>query len=221
VTKSDIVDELRAERFRSGLLGWADGNLREFPWRDSEASFFEVFVAEFFLTQTPAENVGRVYPQFISEFPSLEAIRRSDHESLVEVIEPLGFYNMRSEALSEIAATHDTLPTDEGELRELPRVGDYVANATVCFALDRQVPILDRNVERVYDRVFGDEWPDSPSEQLEFAADILPEEEARTYNLALLDFGAAICTPTPKCSECFATELCEYYDSEIAEPDPR
>jgi A/G-specific adenine glycosylase len=33
-----------------------------------------VFVAEFFLTQTPADNVATVYPGFIERFPTLDAI---------------------------------------------------------------------------------------------------------------------------------------------------
>ncbi|SFR53352.1 A/G-specific DNA-adenine glycosylase [Halogeometricum rufum] len=213
------MDESRIEPFRAGLLDWAEDNLRQFPWRDLDASLYEVFVAEFFLTQTPAANVARVYPRFLSEFPSLDAIRCSDVESLVEVIEPLGFYNMRVEALDEIATSYDSLPRDADELTELTRVGDYVANATVCFALDRQVPILDRNVDRVYGRVFGDDWPDTKREQLEFADKVLPPEQARTYNLALLDLGAAVCTPTPKCPECFANRFCDYYETQYAGVD--
>lgn len=205
------MNDPRIEQFRDGLLEWADQNLREFPWRDPDVSLYEVFIAEFFLTQTPAENVAQVYPRFLSKYPSLEAIRRSDVDSLVEIIKPLGFYNMRSEALSDIAASHDTLPTDVERLQELPRVGDYVANATICFALDRQVPILDRNVERVYTRVFGQDWPGSRTAQIEFATRVLPDTQARKFNLALLDFGAAICTPDPECSECFATDFCEFY----------
>ena len=204
----------RSERFRSGLLTWAADNLREFPWRERDASFYEVFIAEFFLTQTPAENVARVYPEFLSGYPSLEAIRRSSVESLAESIEPLGFQNMRSEALYSIASDYDELPRDPEELRTLPRVGDYVANATACFALNSPTVILDRNIERIYQRVFADGWPEQRSEQEEFASRLLPKSEARTYNLALLDFGAAICKPEPQCPECFANGYCTYYQEQ-------
>ncbi|ELZ68570.1 HhH-GPD family protein [Haloferax prahovense DSM 18310] len=213
------MDESRVERFRVGILEWSEDNVRRYPWRDPESSLYEVFVAEFFLTQTPAENVAQVYPKFLSQYPSLEAVRRSDVASLADAIEPLGFQNIRSEALFTIASEYDSLPTDPTDLRELPRVGEYVANATACFALDAQIPILDRNVDRIYSRVFADEWPESPSEQTEFAAHLLPEGEARKYNLALLDFAAAICTPEPRCSECFANEFCMYYQSTSAGVD--
>ena len=177
---------------------------------------YDVFVAEFFLTQTPADNVGRVYPAFLDRFPALESIRRADEETLVEAITPLGFQNIRATALKTIASEHAALPSDPEELRELPRVGQYVANATVCFALDEALPILDRNVDRVYGRVFSDEWPNTPADQEAIVREILPEDDAREYNLALLDFGAAVCTPEPRCEECFATDYCTYYNETVA-----
>ncbi|GAB3310898.1 hypothetical protein [Haloplanus salinarum] len=124
---------------------------------------------------------------------------------------------MRSRALEEIAATYETLPSDTDELQTLPRVGVYVANATICFALAEPLPVVDRNVVRVYRRVFGAEFPESANERVHFAESILPElgEEARTYNLALLDFGAMVCTKLePDCESCFANDYCVYYGEE-------
>ncbi|GAD52053.1 A/G-specific adenine glycosylase [Halarchaeum acidiphilum MH1-52-1] len=118
---------------------------------------------------------------------------------------------MRAASLKQIAAEYDSLPRDPDELMELPGVGPYVANATVCFACGEALPVLDRNVKRIYGRVFGARWPDTPSDQEAFAHDLLPEDEARTYNLALLDFGAAVCTGDPRCEICFAPEYCTYY----------
>lgn len=204
----------RREQFRRDLLHWAEDNLRVYPWREPDASLYEVFIAEFFLTQTPADNVDNVYPDFLERFPSLNTIETADRDEVEEVIEPLGFHKMRSEALTKIASRYTSLPDTEAELLELPRVGPYVANATLCFALGRPRPILDRNVVRVYDRVFTSEFPDSEAEQQVFTEQMLPEAglEARTYNLALLDFGAMICVSgDPRCEACFASDYCEYY----------
>jgi A/G-specific adenine glycosylase len=209
------VDEIRIERFRADLVEWFGSNGREFAWRDPDASLYEVFVAEFFLTQTPAGNVADVYPEFLDEFPSLDAIERSDVGTLAEVIEPLGFHNMRSEALHAIATDYETLPDDPEALRELPRVGHYVSNATVCFARNEALPIVDRNVDRVYERVFGDTYPDSQSDRIEFADRLVPRDDPRSFNLALLDFGAAICGPEPNCPGCFATDYCCYYGGRV------
>lgn len=207
----------RASRFRSDLLEWAESDGREFPWRDEEASVYEVFVAEFFLTQTPGENVAAVYPDFLSRFPSLSELERTNVDDIEAAIEPLGFQRMRAEALSAIAEEYDRLPGETEELVELPRVGPYVANATLCFAESRALPIVDRNVVRIYDRVFGEAFPNPPADRRSFAEDVLPSdgETARTYNLALLDFGAAVCTKrNPDCRACFAADYCHYARTE-------
>lgn len=205
-----MSSEIR-RRFRTDLFEWGAENYREFPWREPDRTLYEVFVAEFFLTQTPAENVETVYPEFVDRYPSLGAIDDASADELRDLIRPLGFYNMRTEALKQIAADNDTLPEEPSELETLPRVGQYVANATVCFARERPLPIVDRNIERIYSRVFGELWPETPEGQTEFAADLVPESAPRVYNLALLDFGAAVCRPEPQCESCFATAYCDYY----------
>ncbi|WP_237718915.1 HhH-GPD family protein [Halogranum rubrum] len=174
-----------------------------------------MFVAEFFLTQTPADNVASVYPEFITRFPSLRSIRTADEGELADVIEPLGFQNLRAEALRAIAADYDDLPRSVDELSSLQRVGPYVANATLCFAFNRRLPIVDRNVDRVYRRVFDDRWPRTKSEQWETALELVPESDPKRYNLALRDFGAAVCTPDPRCEACFANKYCAYYQENV------
>lgn len=76
---------------------------------------------------------------------------------------------MRAAALLEIASEHTRLPRRRDGLTALPRVGGYVADATLPFAGVEQRPILDRNVRRVYDRVFGDEFPGPCGSEYEFA----------------------------------------------------
>jgi A/G-specific adenine glycosylase len=208
-----MMESETTRRFRNGLLQWGEDNHRDFPWR-KRTDQYDVFVAEFFLTQTPAKNVATVYPDFLQTFPDLTAIRKSEIEHVTEVIEPLGFQNMRAEALAEIATDHDELPKSADELTNLPRVRRYVANATVCFAHDRPLPIVDRNVDRVYRRVFPTEWPRSESEQWDFAKKLVPEDRAREYNFALLDFGSTVCASEPNCESCFANEFCQYYRDE-------
>jgi A/G-specific adenine glycosylase len=206
----------RGQEFVTDLLSWSETNLRTFPWRNKERSLYEVFVAEFFLTQTPAENLNRHYQAFLREYPDLGAISAASVEELATAIEPLGFQRIRAEALVSIASEYDELPRCSDELRELTRVGPYVANATLCFAEERPLTILDRNVHRVYERVFGSEYPNKRSERVEFAQSLLPDtgEEAKRYNLALLDFGATLCRKRdPRCSQCFAAAYCSYYRS--------
>lgn len=213
------MDEInRPDKFRSDLLQWSQDNLREYPWREPNRSFYEVFIAEFFLTQTPAENVAKLYHDFLSRYPALSDIRAAEVGELAEVIEPIGFHNQRARWLQEIAQSHDRLPRSREELLNLSGVGPYVADATICITEAQGVAVLERNIDRVYDRLFGSEYPESQEEKIQFASMMLPEDgaEARRYNLALIDFGALICeAKSPRCEVCFAAEYCDYANSRL------
>lgn len=208
-----------AEQFREDLLEWSRDNQREFPWRDPSISMYEMLMSEFFLSRTRAEVVARVMPEFFEEFPDLQALREAEEGEIAEVIRPTGLQNRRAKALTEIAEVLDEdVPGDVDELKSLPRVGEYVAHATLCFGRGEPLFIRDTNVVRIYNRILGDEWPDGDAEQAKLLQQIIPEDEPRRYNLALLDFGAEICTAqSPRCKECFAGEYCDYYESEREE----
>jgi adenine-specific DNA glycosylase len=46
------------------------------------------------------------------------------------------------------------------------------------------------------------------------AKKLVPEDRAREYNFALLDFGSTVCASEPNCESCFANEFCQYYRDE-------
>lgn len=208
------------KRFQADLLDWSVENLREFPWRAEEASPYEVLVAEMFLNVTRTSVVADVYPEFIERFPDAESLRRASREEIVEVIRPLGLYNHRADALEELAEilSEEELPRSEQELLELPRVGRYVANALLTMAFDEDRPMMDRNVARVYSRVFGlDIDEDAPGEDAwELAARLVPPGKAKRYNLSLIDFASDLClAQNPQCGRCFANSYCKYFQAEI------
>lgn len=201
------------EALHERILTWVDeGHLREFPWRNTESPY-EVLVAEVLLQQTPAERVEPVYVDFLEEYPTLEALADADPDEVVDLIEELGLHNKRGRALVENARdlVDEGVPRDREALTNLSYVLDYGANAVLCFAFGEDRAIVDTNVIRVYNRVFDESWSVDDSEAWEFATDILPDDRVRDYNLGLLDFAAAICQPTPKCSECFLADQCAYF----------
>jgi A/G-specific adenine glycosylase len=207
--KSISRDEV--ETFRSDLTVWAEGNLREFPWRNSDTSFYKVFIAEFLLSKTQAQNVDQIYHIFINRYPDLRTISEASQQEVEGLIQPLGLQRKKSEALKEIARNHNELPRDRERLIELPQVGPYVADASLCIASGESLPLLDSNVERIMGRLLGERWPNTYDEKMSLLGRFVPEDEPKTYNLALLDFGAKICKPNPLCEDCFASEYCAYF----------
>lgn len=207
----------KLETFQRKLLNWAeDGNLRDFPWRRTNSPY-EVLVAEILLGATPATKAESLYEQFLGTYPDVEALATADQDELANLLEPLGLHNRRASAFVSLGQDlrGGVIPRTEDGLRELDYVGRYAANATLCFAFDQRRPILDTNVIRIYRRVFGVDLDEESPASWETAADLLPEDHVQTYNLALLDLGAKICTSTsPNCGQCPMTDICEYYDRE-------
>jgi len=211
------VTEAEIEEFRLRLLSWADGQLREFPWREADDPY-QVLVAEVLLQQTLASKVEPVYAKFLDRYPKPADMVDVEPASLAELLDPLGFQNIRAEALIENARSIEEggMPTDEEGLSELQYVGRYGVNATLCFGYGERRPIVDANVIRVYNRYFGLDFENAQDDQAwEFAEGILPEEDYERYNLALLDFAAAVCTSrAPRCEQCIFNDSCSYYLSE-------
>lgn len=203
------------EDFRSELLSWASDNLRSFPWRETTDPY-EILIAEILLQKTAAEKVEPIYVEFLSTYPSQAELAEADRDELADIIHSLGFQNQRSKALVSIgqALRGSGVPDDAERLLELPYVGRYAANATLCFAFGEPRPIVDANVVRVYNRIFDTDFDYRDEATWQFAEKILPEADAQDFNLVILDFAAEICAPkTPNCEECFFTEQCSYYRS--------
>jgi A/G-specific adenine glycosylase len=211
---------LKAKPFVGELAEWGENNRREFPWREEDRSPYEVFIAEMLLRRTSAEAVEPVYREFLDRYPDLNALSSADKEELAELLQPLGLHNDRAKALRDTTSqlVFSGIPDTEEELLDLPHVGPYVANATLCFGYGQRRPIVDANVARIYSRVFDIDVMDDQLHEddylWDFAESLLPEEGYRGYNLALLDFGAAVCTSqSPSCPTCLANNMCEYYQA--------
>src|SRR5262249_51129739 len=92
-------------------------------------------------------------------------------------------------------------------------VGRYAAHSVICVSFDEPVAILDANIARIYQRVFG--LP-KPRERItdatwlwDFAARVLPKTRARDFNWALLDLGRIVCKPrAPSCATCPLRKTC-------------
>ena len=98
------------------------------------------------------------------------------------------------------------LPKTKKKLMALPGIGEYIANAILCFAYQTPVPIIDANVGRVMKRVYSFPVKNAPSRDkklLERMTLIIPETNFREFNLAILDLAALICFPkNPSCTKC-------------------
>lgn len=205
----------REKLFVEGVLNWGKENRRLFVWRERNDDFFTVFVSEFFLRKTKSETVDSFMRNvFLKKYESFEDIAAESENRLRETLKPLGLHNQRASALKKIAVLllgRHRWPTC-AEIRDLPHCGRYIANAVECFFWKRKKPIVDHNVQRVFNRFFS--IPTAveihKADYLwQFAERLLPPVEYVNYNYSLLDFSALICKPrSPRCAWCPVAPQC-------------
>jgi A/G-specific adenine glycosylase len=200
VTDSTPISDERAAAVHDPLLSWYARVGRDLPWRRTRDPY-AILVSEIMLQQTQVDRVIPKYHQFLTAFPTLEALAAAPLAEVIRVWAGLG-YNRRAVRLHAIARQAveqlgGTLPASPEALRELEGLGVYTSNAVACFSGEAQVGVVDTNVRRVLGRVFADEIGLDPpaGPKLQAIADALvPEGRAYAWNQALMDLGATVCT---------------------------
>jgi A/G-specific adenine glycosylase len=202
--------------FRSLLGRWARDNLRDLPWRKTKEPY-RIFIAEVLLRKTSAAQVEPVYTELVDKYPTVEALAQASLADLRAVISPIGLPDradwLKKAAQQLLRDYYGLIPPDRRELAALPGVGPYIAAAVMCFAYDKPVPIADSNIIRIFTRFFGlvseATRPRNDPAVWSFAAAMVPQDWPSTFNKALVDFGALVCTHhSPKCETCPVRRRC-------------
>ncbi|MGZ4249141.1 MAG: DNA cytosine methyltransferase [Solirubrobacteraceae bacterium] len=215
-TRSIGGDEPRAQ-----LMAWHGAHRRRYPWREHEREPWHALMAELCLQRTRADQVVHVYEALLRIGPTPRALL--DRADALEVMRSLGLRE-RSETILKVARAlvdlfDGEVPDTDFELRTLPGVGDYVAQAVLCFGFGRRSVLLDTNTMRIVGRVYGHD--ESRRWQLrldlhQLAGASGPDAE---FNHALLDLGALVCRPsTPRCDLCPLRGRCVAGTGAIAPP---
>ena len=213
------------EFFVQNLLEWFKDHGRHLPWRRSNATPYEILVAELMLKKTRAENVVEPFLRFITEFPTPKDIVVAPDDTLKDILQPLGLFRQRFISFKVIFSKiveeyHGEIPRLKEQLLELPYVGEYTANAVLCFGYSRDLPIVDVNVTRVCQRYFGlDVYGDPRVDKhiWDLLERILPKGLSKEFNFALLDLGSLVCTSRrPKHETCPLRSFCNEAQKKVS-----
>jgi A/G-specific adenine glycosylase len=221
---------LAPEALAQALLAWYDRHRRELPWRARRGERpdpYRVWLSEIMLQQTTVATVGPHFQRFLARWPDLAALAAASLDDVLHAWQGLGYYararHLHACARRVMEGHGGRFPASEGELRQLPGIGDYTAAAVAAIAFDKRTTPVDGNVERVMARLFAHEapLPGAKPAMRALAATLTPGNRAGDYAQAVMDLGATICTPQkPKCILCPWREACRARALGIAESLP-
>lgn len=197
---------------RRALKRAAPALARELPWIGC-GDPWAIVVSEFMLQQTQTSRVVDPWRRFLERFPTPTACADAPLGEVLRLWEGLGFHR-RAKFLHDTAlALRDQwggeVPREVADLRSLPGVGAYTANAIASFAFGAPTAVLDTNVGRILARAVANRRLASKEAQ-SIVDSLVPATNSALFNQALLDLGAQFCTKRPRCAVCPLAGVCRW-----------
>lgn len=171
---------------------------RVLPWRCIDDPY-AVLVSEVMLQQTQVARVEKHWTRFLGLFPTIDALAAAGTADVLAQWQGLG-YNRRTLALkraAEVCAAErgGKLPDTAEELEALPGIGPATAAGVMAFAYNRPSVYIETNVRTVFLHELFPACDKVPDRQLApLVAATCPEDDARAWYYALLDYGAHLKT---------------------------
>jgi A/G-specific adenine glycosylase len=202
----------------SVLVEWYAQAGRSLPWRKTRSPY-AIWVSEIMLQQTRVDTVIPYYERWMERFPDVRSLAEASVDEVLRLWEGLGYYQRAHhlhQAASLLQEQEGDFPDQIEELRALPGIGAYTANAIAAIAFNQPVIALDGNLRRVLARLLCyEEDPRTPKADQKFsgwALHRMPPAKAAEFNQALMDLGSLICLPrNPNCKMCPIQPYCEGY----------
>ena len=205
------------------ILAWYDNSKRNLPWRVSKKSPKKLYyrlLSEFMLQQTQVKTVIPYFKKFTKKYKTLESLSKANETQILKMWEGLGYYRRARNLLASVkllVQEHNSkLPQTLTELKKLPGVGDYTANALLGFIYNYPTIAVDGNVKRVFARYLNKKESKINFEKLidSNKKNLFITNRNSDLVEALMEFGALICKPKdPKCSQCCLNKSCRYLKS--------
>jgi len=167
------------------------------------------------LQQTKVKTVIPYFEKFTEKFPDLKSLSKCKEHQILKSWEGLGYYRRAKNLLATVKILvikkKSILPKTIEEIKKLPGVGDYTANALLGLVYERPTLAVDGNVKRIFSRIL-----DKREEDINFQ-NLIESNKKKLFNTgrnadfleAIMEFGALICKPKlPNCSVCKIRNFC-------------
>ena len=201
---------LSSQELLAPLAPWFERVKRVMPWRAQNLDAphpnpYAVLVSELMLQQTQVATVIPYFERWMARFPDVRALAEADEHATHKLWEGLGYYR-RCRFLKAAAAeiTANGWPADLDGLAVLPGLGPYTAAALGSIAFQWPTPALDGNAFRVLARLLlieGDPKREAAALRSWLAPALAAHGPSRLTQ-AIMELGATVCLPQPKCEAC-------------------
>lgn len=191
------------------LHEWFQQNRRPFPWRGHPTPY-KVWISEVMLQQTRASVVVPYFLEWMELFPDVWALARAPLEQVIKMWEGLGYYsrarNLHWGAQQVVREFGGEIPSNREDLEKICGLGPYTVGAILSFGFRQRAVAVDGNVTRVVARYFSIEEnvcrAAGKRRVMEGAERLLDEREPWVTAEGLIELGATVCTPKPRCEAC-------------------
>ena len=176
-----------------------------------------MWLSEIILQQTRVDQGLQYYINFVRVFPTIRHLANAPEKEVLKLWQGLGYYsrarNLHITAKKIIHDLNGKFPKTYPEILKLKGVGPYTAAAIASICFDEPRPVVDGNVFRFASRYFMIKEDIAKARSRKIFENVLTEEISRDhpgdFNQAVMEYGATICTFSPKCDQCVFFADCQ------------
>lgn len=181
--------------FTKAVIEFYQEEGRNFFWREKDLNSFQFLILEMLLKRTRAETVDNHSESFLETYSSPAEIRKVEKEKLEDELRQFGLQNRRSKNMKNAAEfiidkLDGDIPQYREDIKRIPGVADYIADAVLCFSFSKPVLVLDSNVAKVANFYFNLDIPDDLRGENRIRNKLeskVPEEYPKQFNWGLID----------------------------------
>lgn len=186
--------------FQRAVIEYYHSMGRPFFWREESLDTFEWLLVELLLKRTSANTVNNHGKTILRRFSHPKDVMSTPYGELVEILRPFGLYNRRSKNLKNICATilsehAGAVPREREVLLQINGIGEYIADALMCFGFGEPVLVLDTNTALIAREFFAIDTTDDLrlDENIRPTLEpLVPATQSREFNWGLLDIGTEL-----------------------------
>lgn len=200
-------------------LGKAYAHLEPFSARNMNA--FQCLVGTVLSARTRDEQTAKASNALFKVYPTARKLANAPLKKIQKLIKPVGFYRTKSKYVKKLAQQllrdyGGKVPNTMEELVRLPGVGRKVAGCVLVYAFKIPAIPVDSHVAVVSRRLGWTKAKDPLKVELDLMKSI-PKKDWVKVNELLVLHGQKVClTQRPKCEICPLTDVCRYYQKNIA-----